>query len=512
LSSQAHISNPTRNVPLPLEKSSSLDAENHQLAWARFPADLTSPVAAFLALRKAGRKVCLLESVEKGARLTRFSFLGVDPVASFRGNQNGSELRYGDSLEKLEGPSHEGLRQVAKRFKVPTPPSGLPPFIGGWVGFFTYEWSTSLEPRIPRAKNDPWQLPDATFDLYREVIAFDHAAQVLHVISGCPDGEENYPDAMKRIDSIAGQLFAGNLESGRFERTQEDMPSQTTREEFEQAVGVLKQNISQGEIFQAVLSHRMVQRFDGDPFTLYRVLRLTNPSPHMFYFEADGLTLVGSSPERLVQVTDRQVHTVPIAGTRPRGSTPDEDDALGAELLSDVKERAEHDMLVDLARNDLGRVARIGTVAVKEYASLERFSKVQHLVSRVECELALGSDALDALVACFPAGTVSGAPKIRAMELLADLEGETRGPYAGCFGYLDGSGNLDMAISIRTFAVRENEVHLQVGAGIVHDSSAPAEHAETMHKARAMFDSIQLADSDAFRPADTTTNTAEPKR
>ena len=212
------------------------------------------------------------------------------------------------------------------------------------------------------------------------------------------------------------------------------------------------------------------------------------------------MTLVGSSPERLVQVGGRNVHTVPIAGTRPRGANPDEDDALGAELLASTKERAEHDMLVDLARNDLGRVGRIGSVAVKEYASLERFSRVQHLVSRVECQLSADRDALDALVACFPAGTVSGAPKIRAMELLADLEGQTRGPYAGCFGYLDGSGNLDMAICIRTFAVKDGEVHLQAGAGVVYDSVPEAEHAETLHKARAMFDSIRLADSAAFRP------------
>ena len=483
-----------------LERSSPADAERHLLAWARYPADLSSPVAAFLALRQAGRQVCLLESVEKGARLTRFSFLGVDPVARFRGAPTGCSLEQDGRKEELEGPSHEALRRVAERCSVPTPPRGLPPFIGGWVGFFTYEWTSTLEPRVPLPERDDWGLPEATFDLYREVIAFDHAAQVLHVISGAPEGAQDHEAAGARIDAIAADLFRPVPGSGKFERLTEELDPQTPSGSYEAGVGALQENIAQGEIFQAVLSHRYVQRFEGDPFTLYRVLRLTNPSPHMFYFEADGLTLVGSSPERLVQVSGQKVHTVPIAGTRPRGSTPDEDDALGAQLCADAKERAEHDMLVDLARNDLGRVGRVGSVAVKEYASLERFSRVQHLVSRVECELAASKDALDALVACFPAGTVSGAPKIRAMELLSQLEGQTRGPYAGCFGYLDGSGNLDMAITIRTIAVRDGEAHLQVGAGVVFDSEPEAELAETHHKARALFDSIRLADSEAFRP------------
>lgn len=482
----------------PLDTSTPSDAGQHQLAWARFPADLRTPVGTYLALREAGRQVCLLESVETGARLTRFSFLGVDPVAHFRGYHDKSELRGTDGTEALSGPAHVGLREAAARYKVPTPPEGLPPFIGGWVGYFTYEWASSLEPRVPRAEEDPWNLPDATFDLYREVIAFDHATQLLHIISGCPAGEEEYEAAQARIAAIAEDLFSRQVESGAFKSDEEGLAPQTSKAEYEAGVVDLKQAISEGEIFQAVLSQRFDGNYEGDPFTLYRVLRLTNPSPHMFFFEADGLTLVGSSPERLVQVQGSHVHTVPIAGTRPRGATPEEDDALGAELQADAKERAEHDMLVDLARNDLGRVGRIGSVSVQEYASLERFSRVQHLVSRVECELAVDGDALDALVACFPAGTVSGAPKVRAMELLAEKEKQTRGPYAGCFGYLDGSGNLDMAITIRTLVVRDGKVHLQAGAGIVHESNPSAEHAETLQKASALFDSVKMADSPAF--------------
>ena len=485
----------------PLHRSSAAEAERHRLAWARYPADLTTPVGLFLALRAAGRQACLLESVERAARLTRFSFVGVDPVARFRGAAYGARLESTAGAEDLAGPCHVALREAARRFAVPPSPPGLPPFCGGWVGWFAAEWCATLEPRVPRAAHDPWGVPDATFDLYREVVAFDHAAQELFVLSGAPEGRAGYGAAMERVEAIAADLAHQGSGSGALRLIDRQPRACTPRADFERGVEELQRAIRSGEIFQAVLSQRFEQRFEGDPFTLYRVLRLTNPAPHMFWFEADGLALVGSSPERLVSVRGRDVQAVPIAGTRPRADDPDEDDRLGAELLADPKERAEHDMLVDLARNDLGRVARIGSVALKEYAVLERFSRVQHLVSRVEGELASGRDALDALAACFPAGTVSGAPKIRAMELLAGIEGTTRGPYAGAFGYLDGSGNLDMAITIRTLVVRDGTVHVQVGAGVVHDSRAAREYEETLHKSRALFESIALADSPAFRPA-----------
>jgi anthranilate synthase component 1 len=489
----------------PLHRSSPADAERHRLAWARYPADLTTPVGAFLALRAAGRHACLLESVERTARLTRFSFVGVDPVARFRGRRDGATLATGAGEEQLAGPPHAALRAAARRFGAPPVPRGLPPFTGGWIGWFAYEWATTLEPRVPRAARDPWGVPEATFDLYRDVLAFDHATQELYVIGAAPGGAAEHARAMERLDAIAADLDGARLESGRLELLEASPRPRTSREEYEAGVRELQRAIREGEVFQAVLSQRFEQPCAGDPFTLYRVLRLTNPSPHMFFYqcfepEGDGLALVGSSPERLVSVHNGHVQAVPIAGTRRRADDPDEDERLGAELLADPKERAEHDMLVDLARNDLGRVARVGTVELKEHAVLERFSRVQHLVSRVEARLATGADALDALAACFPAGTVSGAPKVRAMELLSALEGETRGPYAGCFGYLDASGNLDMAIAIRTLAVRDGVVHLQVGAGVVHDSVPSREYAETLEKARALLDSIALADSPAFRP------------
>ena len=494
-------SNPSRAaVQAPIQRSTPSDAERYRLAWAEFPADLTSPVRLLLILRAAGRHACLLESAEGPERLARYSFIGIDPVARLRGGTSESLVSTNAGTEVIAGRSHEILRELARRHACPAPPPGLPPFTGGWIGWFSYEWAATLEPRVPIAADDPWGVPEATFDLYHDLVAFDHAGQKLYVLCAAPTGAPGYAAAMERVDAISSD-FGGLVESGAFRLVGDGPLARTSKAKFLESVERLRDAIREGEIFQAVLSQRFEQRFQGDPFTLYRVLRLTNPSPHMFFFEADGLTLVGSSPERLVSVVGGRVQVVPIAGTRPRGADADQDDRLGAELKGDIKERAEHDMLVDLARNDLGRIARLGTVALKEHATLEKFARVQHLVSRVECELASPFDAVDALAACFPAGTVSGAPKIRAMELLAEIEGETRGPYAGAFGYLDGAGNLDMCIAIRTLAVRDDVIHLQAGAGIVFDSVAENEYKETLHKSQALFEAVRLAASDAFQPA-----------
>lgn len=491
----------------PLESSSTADAERHQLAWAAWPADGTTPVRAFLGLRGAGLRPCLLESVEGPLRLARYSFVAVDPIQRFRGRPGACRVSGPDGEEDLGGDTLAALRELARRTRASRPPQGLPPFRGGWIGFLTYEWASSLEPRVDLPQDDPWGLPEAVFDLYRDVVAFDHAAQRLIVLAACPNGASDHADAQARIERIAGALESEVEPSGALRLVDPEPRATVERGDFEASVARLQHEIGRGEIFQAVLSQRFEQRFEGDPFTLYRVLRLTNPSPHMFYFEAEGLAqqddslvLVGSSPERLVSVQDRRIQVVPIAGTRPRSADADEDERLAAELLSDPKERAEHDMLVDLARNDLGRVARIGTVEVKEHATLERFQRVMHLVSRVEGELASNHDALDSLAAAFPAGTVSGAPKVRAMELIAREEKQTRGPYAGAFGYLDGAGNLDVAISIRTAVVKDDTIHVQAGAGVVFDSVPEKEYMETRHKAHALLEAIQLADSPTFRP------------
>ena len=464
----------------PLLRSNTDLAARAGLAYAVWPADLTTPVRIFLALRAAGHHVCLLESVEGPARLARYSFVGVDPVARFRA--------------KRGEPVQAALRKVAGARSTP-PPSGLPPFLGGWIGWFAYEWASALEPRVPKAARDPWNVPDATFDLYRDVVAVDHAAQRVFVVTRTQDG---LPAAEERIDAIAADALGDGVVSSGDLRLEGDFTPCTEPKVFERGVESLRAAIAQGEIFQGVLSQRFEQRFEGDPFTLYRVLRLSNPSPHMFFFEADGLSLIGSSPERLVSVRNGRAETRPIAGTRPRSEDPLEDERLARELRGDPKEKAEHDMLVDLARNDLGRVARVGTVAVREHAVIERFARVQHLVSRVECDLASGRDALDALAASFPAGTVSGAPKVRAMQLLAGLEPETRGPYAGAFGYLDTAGNLDTAIVIRSFVARDGVLSVQAGAGVVWDSDPAREREETLHKARALFEAARQADSAPF--------------
>ncbi len=484
----------------PIARSTTDDAARHGLAYAVWPADLATPVRLFLALRAAGHQVCLLESVEGPARLARYSFVGVDPVARFRGGPLGSVLSTAAGERRLDGPVHAALRAAAGKPGL-QPPRGLPPFLGGWIGWFAYEWSSSLEHRVPRAARDPWNVPDATFDLYEDVVAFDHAAQRLFFVTRCA-APGDLAAAQEKLDALAQDAFGSGAErpaqSGDL-RLRGGFQPCTEPAEYERGVAALRTAISHGDIYQGVLSQRFEQRFEGDPFTLYRVLRLANPSPHMFFFEADGLTLVGSSPERLVSVQSGRAENRPIAGTRPRSDDPGEDERLARELRGDAKERAEHDMLVDLARNDLGRIARIGSVRVKEHAVLERFARVQHLVSRVECDLASGRDALDVLAASFPAGTVSGAPKVRAMELIAGLEQDTRGPYAGAFGYLDRAGNIDTALIIRSFVARDGVLSVQAGAGIVWDSDPVREREETLHKARALFEAAAQADSEAFR-------------
>jgi len=336
--------------------------------------------------------------------------------------------------------------------------------------------------------------PEADFQFFPTVVAFDHAAQRITLIRRCPEGGAGHAEAQARLGDLAADLARDPPASGAFRRLAAEPRVSMEKNAYEDGVARLKCEIAQGEVFQAVLARRLDWKYEGDLFSLYRVLRLVNPAPHMFYFESNGRTLIGSSPERLVSVRAGRVQNRPIAGTRPRADDDAEDQRLAAELMADRKERAEHDMLVDLARNDLGRIARTGTVRVLEHAVLEKFARVQHLVSRVECDLAAPFDALDALAASFPAGTVSGAPKVRAMELLAGMEPVPRGAYAGAFGYLDGAGNLDTAIILRTFVAREDRVAVQAGAGIVHDSVPAREFAETEHKASALESALRLAE------------------
>lgn len=476
-----------------LAQSTPNDAQVHQLVWTQQPADCFTPVRAYLSLRAAGHRPCLLESAPGAQRLTRYSMIGVRSSASFRAAHDGATLSAQGQTEPLEANGLDALREVMARFKLPEPPVDFPPFCGGWIGGFSYAWAGVLEPRTKLGTTQLDKDPYARFELFEEVIVFDHAARKMWLIKSCRTGEAGYEQGQADLAQLYRDIAREPAQLSPFEIVSDAPEPNMAPSAFQQGVQKLQDLIRNGELFQAVLSQRFDQRFIGDPFFVYRALSLANPSPHMFYYESEGLTLIGSSPERLVCVRGNSAETLPIAGTRPRGATPSEDEALGKALCADEKERAEHDMLVDLARNDLGRVAKVGSVQLDEYAGLEKFKSVQHLVSRVSCALDPEKDALDALAACFPAGTVSGAPKIRAMTRVAEIEADSRGFYAGCFGYVDHRGQLDMTLNIRTICVTQDRLSVQAGAGVVLDSDPELEYQETRHKARALFEAIALA-------------------
>jgi anthranilate synthase component 1 len=460
-------------------------------------ADLATPISAFMALAEGAEHAFLLESVIGGERLGRYSFLGVGDreVISARGREVVVE-NGGVSGELADDP----LRVVPRRLKagrVARVP-GLPLFVGGAVGFVGYEAATSFE-RVPRHPNEELDVPDMVFMLADVVVAFDHARRVMQVIAPVRPGgapERAYEAALARIDAHLRRIDEGprGAELGAFGVSREvPLTAHTGREEFVTSVNAAKEHIAAGDIFQVVLSQRFSAPYEGDGLDLYRVLRAVNPSPYMFYIRTREVTLVGSSPEPLVRVEGDQVLTRPLAGTRPRGADAAEDGRLRAELLADEKERAEHVMLVDLGRNDLGRVSKAGTVSVDELMEVEYYSHVMHIVSNVTGTLREDCSAVDALEATFPAGTVSGAPKVRAMELIRDLEPAARGPYAGTVGYFGLDGAMDMCITIRTFTLAKGRAYLQAGAGIVADSDPEREYEECLHKARALHHALELA-------------------
>jgi len=460
-------------------------------------ADLATPISAFMALAEGARNAFLLESVIGGERLGRYSFLGV-------GDREVITAR-GDEVVIENGGVHgvratDPLTVVAERLetgRVARIP-GLPLFVGGAVGFVGYEAASGFE-RVPRHANDELGVPDMVFMMADIVVAFDHARRVMQVIAPVrPGGAPGpaYDAALRRIDDCLARIDRGprgaELGAVGLERPV-PLTAHTTREEFMASVEAVREHIAAGDIFQAVLSQRFSAPYEGDGLDLYRVLRAVNPSPYMFYIRTADVTLVGSSPEPLVRVEDDQVLTRPLAGTRPRGADAAEDGRLRADLLADEKERAEHVMLVDLGRNDLGRVSAPGTVTVDELMEVEYYSHVMHIVSNVTGMLAEGKDAFDALRATFPAGTVSGAPKVRAMEIVAELEPMARGPYAGTVGYFGVDGAMDMCITIRTFVLTGGRAYLQSGAGIVMDSDPEREYEECLHKARALHHALELA-------------------
>jgi len=461
-------------------------------------ADLLTPVSAFLRIAEHSDYAFLLESVEGGEHLGRYSFLGKDPFVMLRARDGTTIVeKAGVTTEKAER-FIDVLRTMMADFSSPFVPE-LPRFTGGAVGYFGYDTAAWFEPITLQHDGQPEALKDeAGFMIFDTVLAFDHVQHRILIIANAritPDDdlEALYQFACTKIDFLERELRRDLSHPQPKPGTGVDVTSNVSRERFIEMVKTAKEYIAAGDIYQVVLSQRFEAQITTDAFTVYRALRHVNPSPYMYFLRMGQVSIVGSSPEMLVRVEGGMAQTHPIAGTRPRGRSDEEDARLAEELKRNEKERSEHVMLVDLGRNDLGRVSQFGTVRVPQFMGLEKYSHVMHLVSIVEGKLADDQDRLDALVACFPAGTVSGAPKVRAMEIIAELEPDRRGIYAGAVGYLDFAGNLDFCITIRTLVITGHRAMVQAGAGIVADSNPQAEYQETQDKARALIRALELA-------------------
>lgn len=454
-------------------------------------ADMTTPIALLRRLQARSKRFFLLESVEGGEKWARYSFLGYDPIlratckngtVKFEGVQN----RTVQTDKPLDV-----LREVLAGYRAPRI-EGLPPFTGGFVGYFAYAMLGYAEPRL-RIKRGDWD--DFDLLLFDKVIAYDHFRQkiVLIVNMRTDSVMENYGRACAELESMAALVNDQSQLPPQQVTEQPRFTCNVTEAQYAEIVNKTREYIFDGDIFQAVQSRRFVSPYAGSLLPAYRVLRTTNPSPYMVFLSIDGDEIMCSSPETLVRLQDGRLTTFPVAGSRPRGATPAEDKALERELLADEKELSEHNMLVDLGRNDLGRVSRIGSVEVTEYMMIHRYSKIMHICSQVEGDLADGCDALDALASVLPAGTLSGAPKIRACEIIEELEHEPRGVYGGALGYLDFAGNMDTCIAIRMAARKNGVVTVQAGGGIVADSVPENEYLESANKARAVINAIERA-------------------
>jgi anthranilate synthase component I len=465
------------------------------------PADLETTISVYLKLAGRGPSF-LLESVTGGEQVARYSFVGTDLRQGFvlqDGIWTAHTPHDVTTLPRSTGQSPLEVLRTQLSDSQPETLSGLPRLIGGLVGYLGFEAVQYFEPTLPLEPHADF--PEAIFLQADTVIAFDHAYDKLLIIATA-HGEDEIPVAEARLDEIETRLAQPLVEpNGHYSETQAtELQSNLTPAEFHLAVEAAKDHIAAGDIFQVVLSQRLSRETSARPFDIYRALRRINPSPYMFFFDfaelggADPFYLIGASPEMHVRLEEGIAALRPIAGTRPRGQTPAEDDALAGDLLADPKERAEHVMLVDLGRNDLGRVCEYGSVHVPEQMIVERYSHVMHIVSHVEGQIRPELDAFDLLAATFPAGTVSGAPKVRAMEIIHELEGQPRGPYAGAVGYISYDGSSDTCIAIRTLVMQGQTVSVQSGAGIVADSVPETEYQETMNKAKALFAAVDLAE------------------
>ena len=464
-------------------------------------ADTETPVSAYLKIRAQSSYAFLFESVVGGEQIGRYSFLGVDPFLIFR--SCGAKIAIEDAgtgqVREFEGDPIAELRGLLARYRSQRV-EGFPRFTGGAVGYVSYDAVRLIE-RIPKTVEDDLHMDDVLLMFFDSVLAFDNVTHKVHVmvnVHTAGDLAANYAEAVKRIDALIETLARPVDATMKPGTSSCAVTSNTSKEAYMDIVARCREYIVAGDIFQVVPSQRFAMDVSVDALAIYRALRTVNPSPYMFHVDLKDHQLVGASPELLVRVEDGVVQVRPIAGTRWRGKTAAEDRALARELLTDKKERAEHIMLLDLGRNDIGRVSRFNSVRVTEQMAIERYSHVMHIVSNVRGELLDEVDALDALFACYPAGTVSGAPKIRAMEIIDEMETTRRGPYAGAVGYIDFAGNLDTCIAIRTMLIKDGKAYVQAGGGVVFDSDPEYEYHETVNKARALFRAVEMAERGAW--------------
>ncbi|MCM3788111.1 anthranilate synthase component I [Domibacillus indicus] len=445
--------------------------------------DMITPISIYRLL--SGSKKMLFESSAKHEESGRYSFIAVDPIAEFKADAAGYEL------SKKDGTKETGSGKFMDKLKSIMPVQEEQPypfpFFGGAAGYIGYD-TVFFEEKIGEPLTDELGMPDVHMMFYDTFVVYDHLMQRVTIAAVDLFGGRTEEEMETAIETIYNDIHTGQKPDNGQETQALMFRSSLERNTFCQMVERAKEHIIRGDIFQVVLSQRLSSPFEGDPFTLYRRLRTSNPSPYMFYIDFEGYTVLGTSPESLVKVSGRTVTTNPIAGTRPRGSSPEEDARLAEELLADEKEIAEHRMLVDLGRNDVGKISEIGSVTLDKYMKIERYKHVMHIVSEVSGELKEDYHPLDALTACLPAGTVSGAPKIRAMQIINDLEPVKRGVYSGAVGYLSATGSMDFALAIRTMVIKDGKAHVQAGAGIVYDSVPETEYEETMHKAKALLE------------------------
>lgn len=460
------------------------------------PADMITPVLAYQRIRSSGKFTFLLESVEDSLNFGRYSFIGLNPAKELLNFGGLTLLREGGRESALPDDIFSALKKELEGISQPQI-EGLPYFKGGAAGFIGYENTELLEPVLGITEKSSEQ-PDSCLGIFRELIAFDHLKHQLILICNVhikPDqsSAEQFTLAQERLSALKTLLSAPRPHPGPFSITSY-IKQEIDSARFTESFNRIKEHILDGDVFQLVLSEKFSAEFDGDPFHVYRALRMINPSPYMYILEMPGdMKVIGTSPEDLVRVKDGKAAILPIAGTRRRGTTATDDNRLAEQLMNDPKENAEHTMLVDLARNDLGRVCAYGTVSLKEDRRIKMYSHVMHIVSRVEGEVREDISAVDVLAASFPAGTVTGAPKVKAMEIIKNLEAVPRGLYAGAVGYFDFSGNMDMCIAIRSFFIHRNIISWQAGAGIVLDSRPELEMKEIYNKARVMTEAIQAA-------------------